>query len=563
MNIYKKISPILSKKNKRSFFLLMISTFFVSLLEIAGIISIYPFISIVTDERVLLDNPQYSLIYRFFNEPAIDKVILYTACALTIFFLARTILSFCLLYYKNTVLLGFYGDIFNRLYKYYLHLDYESYQQGDASSMTKNITAETLHVNDYMSSLVIIFSEGLIALFIFTLTLYASPIVALILLFVFAIKSILAISNISSYMLKLGDARVIVQDKMFSLVQSTIKNLKVIKVFVVIDSFAAQMLSNVNEYVSIAVRSRTLGELAKYILEFIGFIMIILIFTYGYFYSTSDQFIPLMTMLAAAFYRLLPSVNRIIAAFNSLSYSHGGLSLVKNLLLQDTSKISNNQFSRINSIKSIDKISFNNVTYSINGAKIIDSLSFVINKGDKVAIIGKSGAGKTTLIDIILGLKACVSGEIKINDETTFSSININDWRKLIGYVSQEHLILSSTIKENIVFERTHLTERKEEHLESVLSKSAINHEIFKNEGVDYHVGESGLKLSGGQRQRLLIARALYSNPDLLILDEPFSSLDSTVEKKISERILSEKNTVLLITHNHELLNLCNKTIKL
>ena len=86
---------------------------------------------------------------------------------------------------------------------------------------------------------------------------------------------------------------------------------------VVIDSFAAQMLSNVNEYVSIAVRSRTLGELAKYILEFIGFIMIILIFTYGYFYSTSDQFIPLMTMLAAAFYRLLPSVNRIIAAFNS------------------------------------------------------------------------------------------------------------------------------------------------------------------------------------------------------------------------------------------------------
>ena len=84
-----------------------------------------------------------------------------------------------------------------------------------------------------------------------------------------------------------------------------------------------------------------------------------------------------------------------------------------------------------------------------------------------------------------------------------------------------------------------------EEHLESVLSKSAINHEIFKNEGVDYHVGESGLKLSGGQRQRLLIGELLYSNPDLLILDEPFSSLDSTVEKKISERILSEKNMLL------------------
>ncbi len=541
----------------------MISTFFISLLEIAGIISIYPFISIVTDERVLFDNPKYFSIYRFFNEPEIDKVIIYTACTLVIFFFARTILSFCLLYYKNTVLLGFYGDIFNRLYKYYLHLDYESYQRGDASSMTKNITAETLHVNDYMSSLVIIFSEGLIALFIFALTLYASPLVALILFAVFAIKSTLAISKISSYMLKLGDARVIVQDKMFSLVQSTIKNLKVIKVFAVIDSFGAQMVSNVNNFVSIAVKSRTLGELAKYILEFIGFIMIILIFTYGYFYSTSEQFLPLMTMLAAAFYRLLPSVNRIIAAFNSLSYSQGGLNLIKDLLLKETSNISIDKYSSIDSIKSIDRISFNNVSYSINGTRIIDSLSFEIDKGDKVAIIGKSGAGKTTLIDMILGLKECVSGEIKINDKIIFSSINMNEWRKLIGYVSQEHLILSSTIKENIVFERSYLTERKGQHLESALAKSAINDEIFRNEGVDYHVGESGLKLSGGQRQRLLIARALYSNPDLLILDEPFSSLDSAIEKQISEKILSEENTVILITHNHELLKLCNKTIKL
>mgnify|MGYP001987068709 FL=1 len=541
----------------------MISTFFISLLEIAGIISIYPFISIVTDERVLFDNPKYFSIYRFFNEPEIDKVIIYTACTLVIFFFARTILSFCLLYYKNTVLLGFYGDIFNRLYKYYLHLDYESYQRGDASSMTKNITAETLHVNDYMSSLVIIFSEGLIALFIFALTLYASPLVALILFAVFAIKSTLAISKISSYMLELGDARVIVQDKMFSLVQSTIKNLKVIKVFAVIDSFGAQMVSNVNNFVSIAVKSRTLGELAKYILEFIGFIMIILIFTYGYFYSTSEQFLPLMTMLAAAFYRLLPSVNRIIAAFNSLSYSQGGLNLIKDLLLKETSNISIDKYSSIDSIKSIDRISFNNVSYSINGTRIIDSLSFEIDKGDKVAIIGKSGAGKTTLIDMILGLKECVSGEIKINDKIIFSSINMNEWRKLIGYVSQEHLILSSTIKENIVFERSYLTERKGQHLESALAKSAINDEIFRNEGVDYHVGESGLKLSGGQRQRLLIARALYSNPDLLILDEPFSSLDSAIEKQISEKILSEENTVILITHNHELLKLCNKTIKL
>tara|TARA_Y100000768_G_scaffold521_1_gene396 strand:+ start:31619 stop:33244 length:1626 start_codon:yes stop_codon:yes gene_type:complete len=541
----------------------MISTFFISLLEIAGIISIYPFISIVTDERVLFDNPKYFTIYRFFNEPEIDKVIIYTACTLAIFFFARTILSFCLLYYKNTVLLGFYGDIFNRLYKYYLHLDYEDYQRGDALSMTKNITAETLHVNDYMSSLVIIFSEGLIALFIFILTLYASPLVALILFAVFAIKSILAISKISSYMLKLGDARVIVQDKMFSLVQSTIKNLKVIKVFAVIDSFGAQMVSNVNNFISIAVKSRTMGELAKYILEFIGFIMIILIFTYGYFYSTSEQFLPLMTMLAAAFYRLLPSVNRIIAAFNSLSYSQGGLNLIKDLLLKETSNTSIDKYSSINSIKSIDKILFNNVSYSISGTKIIDSLSFEIDKGDKVAIIGKSGAGKTTLIDMILGLKECDSGEIKINDEIIFSSININEWRRLIGYVSQEHLILSSTIKENIVFERSYLTKRKGKNLESALSKSAINDEIFRNEGVNYHVGESGLKLSGGQRQRLLIARALYSNPDLLILDEPFSSLDSTIEKQISEKILTEKNTVLLITHNHELLKLCNKTIKL
>ena len=560
---YLNIKNILTPSDKRSFFFLSIFTVIVAVFEIVGIISIFPFITLVTDQSVLITDSNYSFVYQLFGEPEIDFFILYSAIFITLFFIIKTLVAYWFLYYKTRILKGFYSGVFIRLYDYYLNIDYESYQEGESSSMLKDLTSETLYVNDYMSSLVIVVSEIILALFIFCLIVYVAPIIGILLMLILVVKGAFTVSKMSTYMIKLGDERVAVQDEMYNLAQSTLKNLKVIKVFSVLDSFSSKMRIYVTEYSNLLVRSLVLGELPKYILELFGFFVLISVFTYGYFYSSSSTFLPLMTMLAMAFYKLLPSVNRIIVAFNSLSFNAGALSLVGNLLAEKKLHSSNTILDDKRVIHSIDVISFKNVSYSINSTEIIKSLSFEIIKGDKVAITGKSGAGKTTIIDMILGLKRNISGDITVNDGIPLCDLSLDSWRRHIGYVSQEHLILNASIKDNIIFSRTGLENIPEDRLEKVLSRSVIDHEIFGSEGDKYYVGESGLKLSGGQRQRLLIARALYSDPDLLILDEPFSALDAITEKQISDSIMSSKGTVILITHNSNLLGLCNKIIKI
>lgn len=560
---YAYIKKILTPSDKRSFFWLSIFTVIVALFEMAGIVSIFPFITLVTDNSVVTTDTNYLFFYQLFGQPEIDVFIIYCAVFITLFFLIKTLIAYWFLYYRTKVLKGFYAGVFVRLYDYYLDIDYESYQEGESSSMLKNLTSETLYVNDYMSSLVIVVSEIILAFSIFCLVVYVAPLIGIMLLVALVIKGIFTISRMSTYMIDLGDKRVKVQDDVYNLAQSTLKNLKVIKVFSVLDSFSTRMKSYVNEYAKLLVKSLVLGELPKYILELFGFFVLISVFTYGYFYSSSADFLPLMTMLAMAFYKLLPSVNRIIVAFNSLSFNVGALSLVSNLLTDKSHKSDHDLASEKQEISSINKILFKNVSYSINEIEIINSLSFEILQGDKVAIIGKSGAGKTTIIDMILGLKQNTSGSITVNDGIPINSLCLKSWRNHIGYVSQEHLILNSSIKDNVVFSRDNFMSESNHHLDDVLSLSVIDQEIFGAEGSKYYVRESGLKLSGGQRQRLLIARALYSNPDLLILDEPFSALDSATEKQISDNIMSSNNTVILITHNHNLLDLCNKIIEI
>ena len=560
---FRHIKKLLTPSDKRSFFWLSISTVVVALFEMIGIVSIFPFITLVTDNSVVTTDSNYSFVYRLFGEPQIDSFIIYSAIFVTLFFIIKTLIAYSFLYYRTKVLKEFYSGVFVRLYDYYLNIDYESYQEGESSGMLKNLTYETLCVNDYMSSLVIVASELILALFIFSLVVYVAPLIGLLLLLVLILKSVLTVSKMSSYMIKLGDKRIKVQDDVYNLAQSTIKNLKVIKVFSVVDNFSSKMKLHISEYAKLLIKSLVLGELPKYILELFGFFLLISIFTYGYFYSSSAEFLPLMTMLAMAFYKLLPSVNRIIVAFNSLSFNTAGLALVTTLLINKdgSDQISSSKHAKV--LQSIDKISFQNVSYSINNTQIISLLNFEILKGDKIAITGKSGAGKTTIIDMILGLKSSSSGTITVNDEIPLSSLCLKSWRSHIGYVSQEHLILNSSIKDNIIFSRPVLESDQDKRLDEVLSLSVIDDEVFGPEGSQYYVGESGLKLSGGQRQRLLIARALYSDPDLLILDEPFSALDADTEKQISDKIMSGNGTVILITHNHNLLSLCNKIIEI
>ena len=159
---FRHIKKLLTPSDKRSFFWLSISTVVVALFEMIGIVSIFPFITLVTDNSVVTTDSNYSFVYRLFGEPQIDSFIIYSAIFVTLFFIIKTLIAYSFLYYRTKVLKEFYSGVFVRLYDYYLNIDYESYQEGESSGMLKNLTSETLCVNDYMSSLVIVASLSLI-----------------------------------------------------------------------------------------------------------------------------------------------------------------------------------------------------------------------------------------------------------------------------------------------------------------------------------------------------------------------------------------------------------------
>ena len=199
-----------------------------------------------------------------------------------------------------------------------------------------------------------------------------------------------------------------------------------------------------------------------------------------------------------------------------------------------------------------------------NGTKALRGVNFSVNPGEFVVILGASGSGKTTIVDLISGLLEPQKGEIFIDGKKT--SLYNADWRKLIGYVTQSVYLIDDTIKKNILFGLGEELEFNKERFDRSIKYSQLDSLIKKlPEGIDYKVGENGIKLSGGQRQRIAIARTLYLNPKILILDEITSSLDEMTAKSLLESLnnLSGKITMIYISHNNTVINNANIVYKI
>ena len=197
--------------------------------------------------------------------------------------------------------------------------------------------------------------------------------------------------------------------------------------------------------------------------------------------------------------------------------------------------------------------------------KILNKLNFEIKKGERIGIKGETGVGKSTLIDLLLGFLTPTEGQILIDNKNIH--LNLNKWRSLIGYVPQKINVINGTIKDNILFGSTDYSEEiQNKKLQDSINISEFEQVIagFKN-GFDTIVGDKGLDLSGGQLQRLAFARALFKDPDILILDESTNALDLEIEKKLFNNLIKNKNekTIIMISHNLETLKFCNSVFEL
>ena len=308
-----------------------------------------------------------------------------------------------------------------------------------------------------------------------------------------------------------------------------------------------------------------LNQTPRLFLEFLAiFAVSIIAIIFVLINLTSEQILPIISLLAVCSVRLIPAFNLIISSLSTRRFASASLKIIseafRNTPIEE--KFKKNDISQENIKKDFfkDKIILREVDFSHENSntKIIKEISLEINRGQSIGIIGKSGAGKSTLIDLILGLINPVTGKIYIDNFELKD--NIKSWQKLIGYVPQDIYLLDDTIKNNIAFG---LDERDIDHENVIKSIKLAKLDIFINslpEKENTIVGNRGIKVSGGQKQRIGIARALYNNPKVLVLDEATSSLDTENERQIMDEVYvtSKERTLIIITHRHSSVFKCD-----
>ncbi|HID16126.1 MAG TPA: ABC transporter ATP-binding protein, partial [Candidatus Atribacteria bacterium] len=537
----KKLRLILSRKDKIFLAFLFLFSVIISFIETVGISAIMPFISVSTNFDLIKTNKYYRYVYDLLNFSTPSRFVIYFGIALVIFYIIRAILNIVYIYFLSRFSQNRYHIIAQKLFDRYLSVPYRVFTDKNSSILVKSIVTEASNVTLLVTNFLFLLSETLIVAFIYIMLVFVQWKMTL-LLTLFLIFNIFIITRIISVVMKrLGEKRSLYQGEYYKVMNKAFSDFK----FVKLTGIGPKLLFSFSEYTRkfayTNIMSSTLGQSPRVILEMVGFSLLISGVVYVVWkYENAQMVIPIMSMYAVAFYRLLPSINRILSSYNQMIFRVKALDIVYEDLNLPIEKIG------YEPISFKEKIVLDNITFAYDTKPILKDLNLTVKKGQKLAIIGKSGVGKTTLLDIIIGLYTPTSGRILIDDKP-LTITNVGSWRKKIGYIPQEIYLFDGTVKDNVVFGR----EFNEEKLIDVLKKANIYDFLLTKDGIYTKVGEAGVKLSGGQKQRIAIARALYGEPELLVLDEATSALDKITEEKILKEIfdIGRDKTLIIVTH--------------
>ena len=554
------IISLLNKSQKNDllkiFFLILIAT----LLETFSISLVIPLItSIVNPESILLKRI-ISFTYLDLNK---DNLIIYATMLFTFVFLIKT-LFLIYFHWKRTKFIYTTQHFFSKkIYDIYLNQPYSFHIKNNSAQLLRNVTSEVGAFTNAINALSIILSEFFIVSGVLFLAIYFNPITTASIFTLFTLLGFLYYSIVKNMTLDWGKKRIFNEGKRIQDLQQGFSIIQSIKVSNKENFFVEKYALHNFLFTTMTQYTNFLGNIPRLLIEFIAIffasILIIFLLKTG---STQDELIITFALFVAITFKLLPSLNRIISNIQSLRYVEPTLDVLENeFKLENKKEILPNDK---NLFKLNKDILFNKVSFCYPGANqdIINNVSFSINKGDITGIIGQSGSGKSTVLNLILGLLEPTSGNIKI-DGKPLTNDNAKYWQKNIGFVPQQINLIDDTLKNNIAF-------GIEENLINIsalqnsISLSQLTEFINQNpDRLDALVGERGISLSGGQIQRIGMARALYTSPSLLILDEPTSSLDTETEKQLIDDILKLKKdrTVIIISHNKSITDICQKVI--
>ena len=496
--------------------------------------------------------------YEFFSEISIELLVVS-------FFLIVFILRFIILIFCNWYNADFEYKIRNfitrKLYSNYIFAPYEKFYKFNSAILVKNINNEVAVYSAAIGAFITLINEIFVFSGIFLLLIYFQPKATVI---IFLILSLIAflINKFTKKQLNIwGKNSQKYEGQRTKHFFQTFNAIKEIKIFNK-ENFFLEQSQKFNDYFFDSNKKeifvRTLPRILLELTLILGlsFFLIFIISKKSNF----QELLPSIVLFGAAGYRMLPSINRILTSLQKLRFAAPVIENINNQLKEKSKTI--NLIENLSNSNFQSEIRFENVCFTYPGTikKIFDDLNISIKKKESIGLMGESGSGKSTFVNLISGLIKCNSGNIKI-DKKNLEEININDFQKKIGYVPQQTFLLDDSIRNNIAF-GINKDNYNDDDMYKILNIVELNQFVISlKDKLETIVGERGTKLSGGQIQRIGIARALFINPELLILDEATNALDLDTEKKLLRNIkLNFKNlSKIVVAHRQSSFHECEK----
>ena len=551
-NQINKIKDLLNKKEKITISFLFILMFLNSLMEILSIGILIPLITLFFEGN---DASTFSNILYFdeiFNNLFISQDIRKILILIVLIFTTKNLFIIFYNYFLGRTAMNIRLRLVNGLYKKYLSQNYEFFLSKNTAEIIRNIN-EAQYFSVVMISYLTFFLEILI---VFLLTLFLVLVNFKVTLPVIAclVTAVLLINKFSKIkLLNWGLLRQKYQKDINQNIFENFLNVKEIKILNKEKFFSNKLINIDKSLANIEFKTDILLQFPRVIIEVLSITLICFVIFISLNFFSLNEIVILVSIYAASVVRLMPSATRISASIQRIVFFKP---LVNLMSKEFKLKTKNSTYKGTKYLTNFKSLRLSNVSFNYKKSNnILSNINLEINKNTISCFVGKNGSGKTTLINIISGLLKPITGKVFYNENSKLNKVSLK-----FGYVAQNINLIDDTIKNNIIFGNDIEKFDKENFINSI-EHSGINDFIEKlPKKFNTFVGDRGIKISGGQSQRIGIARAIYNNPDILILDEFNSNLDVLSEKKIIKNLnkLKKNKTILIITHKKSIIKFCD-----
>ncbi|VEP16802.1 ABC transporter related protein [Hyella patelloides LEGE 07179] len=576
-----KFLYILSDDRKYLFFLAL-AFILTSSMDAISIGIIGPFVSLAINPNKITQNTGLNWAYQYFNL-SLNQFLAYLGLLIIIIFCLKSVISFFTQFYIFRLSYRQKGKLANRLLKAYLRAPYTFHLTKNSAQIINHIVSETHIFSNGIMLAMLNLASNCIIIIILTILLCITNLVTIIAVVVSVCPVLILLYFFKHRIKNWGEKATKANQAMVEIINHSLGGIKETKIIGCEPYFEQQLVKQSTIFANVSSSLQTFSITPRIVIEMflivvlIGFISLYLAFNQNIQNQNVQDITSVISIFALASVRLKPAI--VIAVKSMTSLRNGtyildklylDLKEIENIEIADNykylsqeniEKLSKNDSNSVNKMMLFtDQIVLDSLNYRYPNAvqDALKDISIAISKGESIAFIGKSGTGKTTLVDVILGLLQPYKGDIQVDNNSIYS--NLRNWQNLVGYIPQSIFLINETLEKNVAFGVPEdLINRQKLHQ---AIKAAQLEEVVENLplGLKTIVGERGILLSGGQRQRVGIARALYHEREILVLDEATAALDNETESLITEAIrsLSGQKTMIIIAHRLTTVKHCN-----